>query len=112
VLVVIEGDGSVVLHAGPTRTAVPCPLCGNLVARRSVRELDDWLEDASASGLPPFVSLVRGIRTDRTAVNAGLTLPWSTGPVEGHVTRVNLIKRSGYGRQSTQLLRRRDVSSA
>jgi transposase len=83
-----------------------------LVARHSVRELDGWLEDSAASGLPPFVSLVRGIRTDRDAVNAGLTLPWSTGPVEGHVTRVKLIKRSGYGRQSTPLLRRRVVSAA
>jgi len=24
-----------------------------------------------------------------------LTLPWSTGPVEGHINRLKLIKRSG-----------------
>ncbi len=34
VLVVIEADGSVVLHAEPTRSAVPCPLCGNLSQRQ------------------------------------------------------------------------------
>jgi transposase len=62
-----------------------------LVARHSVREMDRWLEDAANSGLPPFVSLARGIQTDRTAVNAGLTLLWSTGPVEGHVTRVKRV---------------------
>jgi hypothetical protein len=44
VMVVIEADGSVVLHAEPTRTAVPCPLCGNLshantVATNGVRSI-------------------------------------------------------------------------
>jgi transposase len=24
--------------------------------------------------------------------------PWSTGPVEGHITRLRLIERQGYGR--------------
>ena len=58
------------------------------------------------------MSLARGIQVDRAAVNAGLTLHWSTGPVEGHVTRVKLFKRQGYGRASTTLLRRRIVSAA
>ncbi|MBV9898802.1 MAG: ISL3 family transposase [Chloroflexi bacterium] len=83
-----------------------------LVVRQCVRDLDDWLADAAASGLGPFMSLARGIQADRAAVNAGLTLRWSTGPVEGHVTRVKLLKRQGYGRASTALLRRRVVSAA
>ena len=58
------------------------------------------------------MSLARGIQADRAAVDAGLTLRWSTGPVEGHVTRVKLLKRQGYGRASTALLRRRVVSAA
>ena len=33
VLVVVERDGSLVLHAEPTRTAVPCPACGTLSHR-------------------------------------------------------------------------------
>jgi transposase len=82
-----------------------------LIARQCVRDLDDWLEDAAASGLAPFMSLARGIQADRAAVNAGLTLRWSTGPVEGHVTRVKLLKRQGFGRASTPLLRRRVVSA-
>src|SRR5207302_2861329 len=81
-----------------------------LVVRQCVRDLDLWLNDAAASGLGPFMSLARGIQADRAAVNAGLTLRWSTGPVEGHVTRVKLLKRQGYGRASTALLRRRVVS--
>jgi transposase len=83
-----------------------------LIARRSIRDLDTWLQDAESSGLASFASFARGIQTDRTAVNNGLTLPWSTGPVEGHVTRVKLLKRQGYGRAKTDLLRRRVLSVA
>jgi transposase len=83
-----------------------------VITRRSVRDLDQWLEDADVSDLRPFVSLSHGIQADRAAVVNGLTLPWSTGPVEGTVTRVKLIKRQGYGRASTRLLRRRIISAA
>jgi transposase len=83
-----------------------------LIARRSIRDLNQWLEDAAASELRPFVSLSHGIQADHAAVINGLTLPWSTGPVEGTVTRIKLLKRQGYGRASTQLLRRRIISAA
>jgi transposase len=83
-----------------------------LIARRGLRDLNTWLDDAIASELAPFVSLAHGIQADRAAVDAGLTLPWSTGPVEGHVTRAKLFKRQGYGRAKTELLRRRIVSAA
>jgi hypothetical protein len=39
-------------------------------------------------------------------VLAGLTLPWSTGPLEGHVNRLKLIKRSMYGRAKLPRLAR------
>ena len=83
-----------------------------LIVRRSVRDLDNWLKEAGSSGLRPFVSLARGIQSDYAAVVNGLKLPWSTGPVEGTVTKVKLIKRAGYGRASTRLLRRRLISAA
>jgi transposase len=83
-----------------------------LIARRSVRELDRWLEDAATCELRPFVSLCHGIQGDRAAVVNGLTLRWATGPVEGTVTKVKLLKRQGYGRASTWLLRRRLISAA
>jgi transposase len=38
------------------------------------------------------------LQRDYAAVKAALTLPWSTGPVEDHINRLKLIKRSGYGR--------------
>src|SRR5258708_32221487 len=37
VLVVVEQDGSLVLVAEPTRSAVPCPSCGELSRRRHSR---------------------------------------------------------------------------
>ena len=83
-----------------------------LIARRGVGDLDQWLQDAEASELRPFASLSHGIQSDHAAVVNGLSLPWSTGPVEGTVTRIKLLKRQGYGRASTQLLRRRIVSAA
>jgi transposase len=83
-----------------------------LIARRSLRNLDGWLADAVSSGLHPFVSLAHGIQADYAAVVNGLKLPWSTGPVEGTVTKVKLLKRQGYGRASTRLLRRRVISAA
>jgi transposase len=83
-----------------------------LIAQRGIRDLDTWLDDALNSELAPFVSLAHGIQADRAAVDAGLRLCWSTGPVEGHVTRVKLFKRQGYGRAKTELLRRRIVGAA
>jgi transposase len=77
-----------------------------LVATRDVAALDRWLTDAHSSALPSFVTLATGIQRDRAAVEAALTLPWSTGMVEGHVHRVKLIKRQGYGRATLDLLRR------
>jgi transposase len=82
-----------------------------LVATRDVAALDRWLTDAHTSALPSFVTLATGIQRDRAAVDAALTLPWSTGMVEGHVHRVKLIKRQGYGRATLDLLRRRILAA-
>ncbi len=37
----------------------------------------------------------------------GLTLPWSSGVVEGNVNRIKMIKRQMYGRAGFPLLRKR-----
>lgn len=52
-------------------------------------------------------SFVRSIERDKAAVQAGLTLPQSNGIVEGHVNRLKLIKRMGFGSASFPLLRQR-----
>ncbi len=60
-----------------------------------------------ASHLKAFESFVTGVQQDKDAVLAGLTLPWSNGPLEGHVNRLKLIKRSMYGRAEVDLLKLR-----
>jgi len=82
-----------------------------LIATWDLPAFTTWLADAEASGLAPFESLVRGIRVDYAAVEAALTTEWSNGPVEGHVHRVKLIKRQGYGRARFDLLRRRVLAA-
>ena len=52
------------------------------------------------------------LRRDYAAVKAALTLSWSNGPVEGHINRLKLIKRSGYGRMQLALLRQRVLYEA
>ncbi|MEV8427053.1 hypothetical protein [Streptomyces niveus] len=41
------------------------------------------------------------------ALIAGLTLPWSSGVVEGHVNRIKMLKRQMFGRAGFALLRKR-----
>ncbi|WP_081594318.1 ISL3 family transposase [Nocardia brasiliensis] len=62
------------------------------------RELEKWMTAVDADDLPALHSFVRGLRRDHDAVTAGLTLPWSSGPVEGHVNRIKMIKSELSGR--------------
>ncbi len=70
-------------------------------------QLPDWMNRVLDDDLPALHSLVSGLRRDLEAVTAGLSTPWSSGQVEGHVTRVKLLKRMGYGRANLDLLRQR-----
>jgi transposase len=83
-----------------------------LMTARNVAALEEWLADVRESSLAPFMALANGIIADHRAVEAALRLPWSNGPVEGHVHRVKLIKRQGYGRAKLDLLRGRVLAAA
>ena len=82
-----------------------------VMASRTIPALDKWLDTVKASELPSFIALANGIAQDRSAVNAALVLPWSNGTTEGHVNRVKLIKRQGYGRAKFDLLRQRVLAA-
>jgi transposase len=69
--------------------------------------LDHWLEQATASTLKPFQSFAASVRRDYEAVQAGVTHNWSTGPVEGEINRLKLVKRTMFGRAGFALLQRR-----
>lgn len=69
--------------------------------------LDDWLAAVEADdGQPDLHSFARGIRRDYQAVRNGLTLPWSSGAVEGNNCKIKHIKRLMYGRANFDLLRK------
>jgi len=78
-----------------------------MLRKRQVEQLRPWLEAAQASELSELKSLAAGMERDYAAVEAALRLPYSTGPVEGNINRLKLIKRSGYGRAGFDLLRLR-----
>jgi transposase len=78
-----------------------------LVRQHQPGQLATWLERATASGLQAFKSLANGLRADYEAVKAGVTLIWSTGPVEGQINRLKMLKRQMYGRAGIGLLRQR-----
>jgi transposase len=84
---------------------------GAMVRTRGGLDLDGWLARAEASACAQLRSFAQGIQKDLDAVGAGLTQVFSQGPIEGHIHRVKLIKRSGYGRMSFQLLRQRVLGS-
>ena len=80
-----------------------------MIRKREPSGLDTWLADASAG---PLASFARGLRDDRRAVTAALSLPWSNGQTEGHITRLKLVKRQMYGRAKLDLLRARLLGAA
>ncbi len=79
----------------------------NLIHRRSEEALSGWQARVYASGLAELSTFARGLDRDRRAVEAALCEPWSNGVTEGHVNRLKLIKRQGYGRASFELLKAR-----
>jgi transposase len=65
--------------------------------------------DRKGGGRPaPRAALVhRRLKRDLDAVVNGLTLPYSSGAVEGAVNRIKMLKRQMYGCASLDLLRKR-----
>lgn len=80
--------------------------------RQGNERLDGWLQEAFQSGLPELQQFAAGIQRDKAAVQAGLSLTYSNGPVEGHINRLKLIKRSMYGRANFDLLRQRVLQAS
>jgi transposase len=62
-----------------------------LVQEHDLAAFQTWLADAKASALPSFVGLANGMLADRSAIEAGITEPWSNGIVEGHVHKVKCV---------------------
>lgn len=85
---------------------------GHIMSTKDVSALNDWLTDATESGLKPFESVARGMQKDIDAIRMALTLRWSNAQCEGQNCRVKMIKRQGYGRAKFDLLRQRILHRA
>ena len=82
-----------------------------LVRQRQPERLDPWRKRATTSALQAVQRLAKGLYQDDDAVKAGVTLPWSTGPVEGHINRLKMLKRQMFGRAKLDLVRLRCLST-
>jgi transposase len=78
-----------------------------ILTGRHGHRLDAWLAAVDADDQPDLHSFATGLRRDYDAVRNGLTLPHSSGVVEGHVNHIKMIKRQMYGRANLDLLRKR-----
>jgi transposase len=84
----------------------------NFIRHHNGEGLDSWLKDVYASTFRQFRTFARSIERDKAAILAGLRLPYSTGPVEGHINRLKLIKREAYGRAGLSYLQHRFLPAA
>jgi len=78
-------------HEEAARSGIPRP-CRRLIAARS-------------SGFPFVADSDRRLARDLDAVRLSIAVPWSNGPIEGHINRLKVIKRQMYGRAGFDLLK-------
>jgi Transposase len=76
------------------------------------QDLPQWMAAARDAGLPGIASFAKGLEQDLDAVTSGLTMTWSSGPVEGRVNHIKMIKRQMFGRAGLPLLRKRVLLTA
>jgi transposase len=82
-----------------------------MVREHEGEKLNGWLAKAESSEAAVMKKFVAGLKKDLSAVRAGLTESWSTGPVEGFIHKLKLIKRQGYGRANLDLLKARALAA-
>jgi transposase len=78
-----------------------------ILRRRDGHRLARWLEEVEQSEIKDLHVFANGVHKDLAAVTAGLSVPWNSGAVEGHVNRIKMLKRQHYGRAGFDLLKRR-----
>jgi transposase len=78
-----------------------------LVRERRGEDLTAWMAEVTCSRISELARFAHGLQDDLVAIKAGVTLEWSNGVTEGHIHRLKLVKRQGYGRAGFALLRQR-----
>jgi transposase len=91
------------LEAAATHTAS----FAEMMCQRRGERLEEWIYAVEADELPELHRFTTGIRRDHAAVLAGLTQAHNSGPVEGTVNKIKMLKRQMFGRANFDLLRKR-----
>lgn len=107
-----EQDGAFLVRLTSSCDELAAACCiahdfADMIRQREPARYDAWRLQVKAANVPELMTFARVLDRDRDAVIAGLTLPWSNGPTEGHVNRLKSIKRQMYGRAGFEMLRRR-----
>lgn len=69
-------------------------------------ELDNWIMyTEQLENLPELKSYIEGLKQDIDAVKNAILYDYNNGLAEGSVTKIKLIKRIMYGRNSFELLK-------
>lgn len=110
-----QPENSRIYIAELCRRSPEIAVCADLAREfvRIIRQRDavawpNWKDRTKGTLLASFA---KHLCYDEAALLAALQQPWSNGPVEGHVHRLKLIKRSMYGRAKFDLLRLRVVNA-
>jgi transposase len=99
-------------HPDITRTDVLLLAFKQVFRERDPQALAAWLHEADHCGVPELRTFAIKLRQDLPAVQAAVVSPFSQGPVEGHIHRLKLLKRSMYGRGNFDLLKQRVLYAA
>jgi transposase len=83
-----------------------------MVRQRQPERLDAWFERCREAAASELANFAVGMQREEAPIRAALSEPWSTGPVEGQITRLKSIKRQIYGRASLDVLRIRVLNAA
>jgi transposase len=78
-----------------------------MIERSDNKQLSEWIDQVTKSGINEMMSFAKGISADYSAIENVLTLQWSNEPVEGNVNRQKTLKRQMYGRAGFELLKKR-----
>jgi transposase len=90
-------------------TAAAAKRLEGMLRKKSDETLADVLAAAEKTHL---ADLVAELRKDIAAVEAALSLPWTTSPADGQVGRIKMLKRTMYGRAGFDRLRARVLNAA